>query len=46
MLLDQDLFQYDSVWAAAGHPHAVFNLTPAELEAMTGAPVADIALRD
>ena len=30
----------------AGHPHAVFNLTPAELEAMTGAPVTDIALRD
>jgi hypothetical protein len=24
----------------------VFNLTPAELEAMTGAPVADIAQRD
>ncbi|WP_199029618.1 YbaK/EbsC family protein [Ralstonia sp. ASV6] len=46
MLLDQDLFQYASVWAAAGHPHAVFNLTPAELEAMTGAPVADIAQRD
>jgi prolyl-tRNA editing enzyme YbaK/EbsC (Cys-tRNA(Pro) deacylase) len=46
MLLDQDLFQYASVWAAAGHPHAVFNLTPAELEAMTGAPVTDIALRD
>lgn len=44
MLLDQDLFRYDSVWAAAGHPHAVFNLTAQQLQAMTGAPVADVAL--
>ncbi|HEY0295068.1 MAG TPA: YbaK/EbsC family protein [Bordetella sp.] len=44
-LLDEDLFRYDSLWAAAGHPHAVFNLTPRQLEAMTGAPVADVALR-
>ncbi len=45
MLLDEDLFQYDSLWAAAGHPHAVFNLTPAQLQAMTGAPSAAVALR-
>lgn len=45
MLLDEDLFNYDSLWAAAGHPHAVFSLTPRQLEAMTGAPVADVALR-
>ncbi|WP_043519261.1 YbaK/EbsC family protein [Achromobacter arsenitoxydans] len=45
MLLDADLFNYDSLWAAAGHPHAVFNLTPAQLAGMTGAPVADVALR-
>lgn len=45
MLIDEDLMQYDSVWAAAGHPHAVFNLTPRQLLAMTGAPVADVALR-
>src|SRR5580693_8641832 len=25
MLIDQDLLQLGSVWAAAGHPHAVFN---------------------
>jgi prolyl-tRNA editing enzyme YbaK/EbsC (Cys-tRNA(Pro) deacylase) len=43
MLLDADLFRYDSLWAAAGHPHAVFQLTPAQLAAMTGAPVADVA---
>ncbi|ARP88055.1 YbaK/EbsC family protein [Bordetella genomosp. 9] len=42
-LLDADLFRYDALWAAAGHPQAVFKLTPAQLAAMTGAPVADVA---
>lgn len=46
MLLDSDLFRYDSLWAAAGHPHAVFNLTPQELQRMTGADVADVAQRE
>lgn len=45
MLLDRDLFQYDSLWAAAGHPHAVFNLTPRQLQEMTGADIADVAQR-
>jgi prolyl-tRNA editing enzyme YbaK/EbsC (Cys-tRNA(Pro) deacylase) len=45
MLVDEDLLRLDSVWAAAGHPHAVFNLTPRQLLDMTGAPVADVALR-
>jgi prolyl-tRNA editing enzyme YbaK/EbsC (Cys-tRNA(Pro) deacylase) len=45
MLIDEDLMQLESVWAAAGHPHAVFNLTPGQLQTMTGAPVADVALR-
>lgn len=45
MLIDEDLLKFDSVWAAAGHPHAVFNLTPRQLLDMTGAPVADVALR-
>ncbi|MGH8808680.1 MAG: YbaK/EbsC family protein [Noviherbaspirillum sp.] len=45
MLVDEDLLKLDSVWAAAGHPHAVFNLTPRQLLAMTGAPAADVALR-
>jgi prolyl-tRNA editing enzyme YbaK/EbsC (Cys-tRNA(Pro) deacylase) len=45
MLIDEDLMKLDNVWAAAGHPHAVFNLTPQQLLAMTGAPVADVALR-
>jgi prolyl-tRNA editing enzyme YbaK/EbsC (Cys-tRNA(Pro) deacylase) len=46
MLVDRDLLALDSLWAAAGHPHAVFNLTPQQLLQMTGAPVADIALRE
>ena len=45
MLVDADLLKLTSLWAAAGHPHAVFNLTPAQLLAMTGAPVAEIAVR-
>jgi prolyl-tRNA editing enzyme YbaK/EbsC (Cys-tRNA(Pro) deacylase) len=45
-LIDADLLELDSLWAAAGHPHAVFNLTPRQLLDMTGAPVADVALRD
>ena len=45
-LIDADLFTLDSLWAAAGHPHAVFNLTPQELETLTGAPVVDVALRE
>ncbi|MBG6079607.1 YbaK/EbsC family protein [Rubrivivax gelatinosus] len=41
-LIDRDLFRFDVIWAAAGHPHGVFKLSPAELEQLTGAPVADV----
>jgi len=41
-LIDRELFRYSEIWAAAGHPNAVFKLAPAELEALTGAPVADV----
>ena len=41
VMIDRNLFNFDSVWAAAGHPHAVFNLTPAQLQAMTGAGTVD-----
>ncbi|GAB5098386.1 MULTISPECIES: YbaK/EbsC family protein [unclassified Caballeronia] len=44
-LIDEDLLTLESLWAAAGHPHAVFNLTPQELVSLTGAPVVDVALR-
>lgn len=41
-LLDQDLWRFDEVWAAAGHPHGVFRLRPDDLKHLTGAPVADV----
>jgi prolyl-tRNA editing enzyme YbaK/EbsC (Cys-tRNA(Pro) deacylase) len=34
--IDEDLLQYDVIWAAAGTPHAVFRLAPADLVRMTG----------
>jgi prolyl-tRNA editing enzyme YbaK/EbsC (Cys-tRNA(Pro) deacylase) len=41
-LIDRELFRFAEIWAAAGHPNGVFKLSPAELEALTGAPVADV----
>ena len=41
-LVDEDLLRHEKIWAAAGHPQAVFPLTPAELVAMTGGKVARI----
>jgi prolyl-tRNA editing enzyme YbaK/EbsC (Cys-tRNA(Pro) deacylase) len=40
--IDQDLFQYDEIWAAAGTPHAVFRLHPQDLPRMTGGKVVQI----
>jgi prolyl-tRNA editing enzyme YbaK/EbsC (Cys-tRNA(Pro) deacylase)/predicted Fe-S protein YdhL (DUF1289 family) len=44
VLMDLSLMRFDEVWAAAGHPHAVFKLMPQELELLTGAPVVDVAV--
>jgi len=44
MLVDRDLFRFERIWAAAGHPYAVFPLTPEELVELTGAPVADVTV--
>jgi prolyl-tRNA editing enzyme YbaK/EbsC (Cys-tRNA(Pro) deacylase) len=41
-LVDRDLAQYDVLWAAAGHPHAVFPTTYAELVTLTGGDPADV----
>ena len=41
-LIDRELFRFEQLWAAAGHPHGVFPLSPAELEKLTGAPVHDV----
>ena len=40
--IDEDLLQYEEIWAAAGNPHAVFRLTPGELREMTGGSVIGI----
>ena len=41
--IDQDLLQYDTIWAAAGTPRAVFELTPDDLVKMTGGQVIDVS---
>ena len=42
IFIDQDLLQYEVIWAAAGSPHAVFKLTPQDLVKMTGGLVTSI----
>ena len=44
-LIDEDLLKFETIWAAAGTPNAVFRLTPRELAALTGGRVADVAAR-
>ena len=41
-LIDRELFRFDEVWAAAGHPNGVFRAAPADLLRLTGAPAADV----
>jgi prolyl-tRNA editing enzyme YbaK/EbsC (Cys-tRNA(Pro) deacylase)/predicted Fe-S protein YdhL (DUF1289 family) len=42
-LIDVELFRFESIWAAAGHPHSVFQLSPQQLARLANAPVADVA---
>ncbi|MES2101935.1 MAG: YbaK/EbsC family protein [Pseudomonadota bacterium] len=42
LLIDRELFRFDEIWAAAGHPNGVFRLSPKELAQLTGAPVEDV----
>ncbi|HJW90784.1 MAG TPA: YbaK/EbsC family protein [Anaerolineales bacterium] len=41
--IDQDLFSFREIWAAAGTPHAVFRLVSADLVKMTGGRVVQVA---
>ena len=41
-LVDVDLARHDVVWAAAGHPHAVFPTTYDELLRLTGGTPAEV----
>ncbi|MGH9020036.1 MAG: YbaK/EbsC family protein [Acidimicrobiales bacterium] len=43
VLVDEALGDYDVVWAAGGHPHAVFPTTCDELRRLTGAPAVRVA---
>lgn len=43
-VLDQELWRFERIWAAAGHPHGVFELQPDDLRRLTGAPVADVVV--
>ncbi|MCX7891873.1 MAG: YbaK/EbsC family protein [Burkholderiales bacterium] len=42
-VVDRALLGYREIWAAAGHPHTVFRLAPADLVRITGGAVADVA---
>lgn len=42
-ILDPDLKKYQTIWAAAGTPFAVFRLHPNELAIMTGGEWIDLA---
>jgi prolyl-tRNA editing enzyme YbaK/EbsC (Cys-tRNA(Pro) deacylase) len=39
IFIDADLAKHDEIWAAGGHPHAVFRLTAAELVRLTNGTV-------
>jgi prolyl-tRNA editing enzyme YbaK/EbsC (Cys-tRNA(Pro) deacylase) len=40
--MDRTLLAYDVVWGAGGAPHAVFPISPDDLQRVTGAQIADI----
>ena len=42
IFIDEDLLQYKEIWAAAGTPHAVFKLTPDELQRITNGTVISV----
>lgn len=43
VFLDETLTGFETVWAAAGTPKAVFPISPEELVELSGAEVADVA---
>lgn len=40
--LDEDLMRYETIWAAAGTPNAIFELTPSDLQKMTDGEVVRV----
>ena len=44
-VLDEDLVRFETVWAAAGNPHAVFPIAPGSLAEATDATITRLAAR-
>ena len=42
-IVDANLMTLDTLWAAAGHPNSLFELTPDQLMRMTGGRIAEVA---
>lgn len=40
--IDRDLLRFETVWAAAGTPESIFQVSPADLQAKTGARVIQV----
>jgi len=40
--IDEDLLREEKIWAAAGTPHALFPLSPADLPRMTGGRIVNV----
>ena len=45
MWMDPGLFQFATIWAAAGTPRHIFEITPAALLQLTGATVAPFTMK-
>ena len=43
--LDPDLKQFDSIWAAAGTPNALFRLSPEDLDTLTSGTWVELAVK-
>ena len=43
-IIDEDLMNYETIWAAAGTPFSVFSLQPNHLPELTGGKVATVKL--
>jgi prolyl-tRNA editing enzyme YbaK/EbsC (Cys-tRNA(Pro) deacylase) len=41
--IDELLFRFTEIWAAARTPHAVFRLSPSELKLITGGTVVSVS---
>jgi Cys-tRNA(Pro) deacylase len=40
--LDEDFLQYETIWAAAGNPNAIFELKTSDLQKMTNGRIAKV----